>query len=105
MKRLLAATFAVTALVGAPLLIGDATASAAPPLGAPGGLNCRLSWYDANTAGITCTGGTFVGAAQCANGKVARGAAAHSGTPSYAYCTSFGSSLATPVRWGAFEAV
>jgi hypothetical protein len=80
------------------VLSGGATASATS--GPTGGaqtqaFSCVLAWSDKNTAGIKCTGSSFVGWAQCKNGRIVQGAQAASGTISYAYCTSINSSLKT----------
>ncbi|MEZ7004426.1 hypothetical protein [Streptomyces sp. AD55] len=101
MKRTIAGLFAIAAMAGAGLATTAAAASAAPETARA--LSCKLSWNDANTAGITCTGGTFVGWAMCKNGSRAQGAAAASGKTSYAYCTSYNSSLKIPVQWGAVQ--
>ncbi|MFI8522526.1 hypothetical protein ACIGEZ_32725 [Streptomyces sp. NPDC085481] len=97
MKRVLASVFAAVALAGAGLATSGGAASAAPA--GPRALSCSLAWSDANTAGVKCYGGTFVGAAKCKNGRTAQGALAASGTTSYAYCSSLGSSLKKPVEW------
>ncbi|MEU3844390.1 hypothetical protein AB0E88_30735 [Streptomyces sp. NPDC028635] len=99
MKRRLAGVLTVAALTlsGAAVAAGPATAAPASAKA----FSCKLVWHDKNTAGVKCTGGTFIAAAKCKNGRVAQGAAAASGTTSYAYCTSYGSSLRTPVQaWG-----
>ncbi|WP_175411831.1 hypothetical protein [Streptomyces sp. TRM64462] len=80
----------IVALTGSGVLATAGGASAAPA--SPQGLSCKLAWHDANTAGIKCTGGPFIGAAKCKNGRTAQGAVAASGTTSYAYCTSLNSS-------------
>ncbi|MEU1625542.1 hypothetical protein ABZ746_09475 [Streptomyces sp. NPDC020096] len=99
MKSKIASAFIIAAMAGSGLAATAQGASAAPA--SPARLSCHLAWHDANTAGIKCTGGTFVGVAKCKNGRTAQGAAAYSGTTSYAYCTSYGSSLVIPVQWTA----
>lgn len=94
MKRVLASAFATVALAGAGLAASASSVSAAPQ--GPSALTCRVVFDDGNTAGVRCTGGAFVAAAKCANGRTAQGALAASGTTSYAYCTSLNSRLATP---------
>lgn len=94
------ATLGTTFVLGA--LAAPVQASEAAPSGAAS-LSCRLAWSDSYTAGVSCTGGTFVAWANCKNGSRAQGAAAASGGTSYAYCSSYGSSLVQPVRWGAVE--
>ncbi|MEU3619458.1 hypothetical protein ABZ725_45290 [Streptomyces sp. NPDC006872] len=91
MKRLLISTFAILTLAGSGLVATANSASAAPSA-----FDCKVVFDDGNTAGIKCTGSTFYAAAKCKNGKTAHGAAAASGTTSYAYCTSYNSSLANP---------
>lgn len=105
MKRTITSAFTIMALAGAGLAATAGSVSAAPvgPI-TPAALSCRLAWNDANTAGITCTGGSFIGAAKCKNGRVVQGASAASGTISYAYCTSVNSSLVIPVQWTAIPA-
>lgn len=98
MRRVVLSAFAVAALAGSSLAVTGGAASAEPA--GTTALHCRLAWNDNNTAGISCTGGTFVGWAKCKNGSTAQGAAAYSGTTSYAYCSSYGSSLKKPVEWG-----
>jgi hypothetical protein len=98
MKRVLASAFATLALVGASVATSASSVSAAPQ--GPSALSCTKVFDDGNTAGIKCTGSTFVGWAKCANGRTAQGAAAASGTTSYAYCTTYNSHLASPRSWG-----
>ncbi|MGC4899504.1 hypothetical protein ACLQ2Y_09215 [Micromonospora echinospora] len=89
-------------------LAGGSTLAAATPAAAsqdaqPLALSCSLAWNDKNTAGIRCSGGSFIGWARCKNGQVTQGAQAASGTISYAYCTSVYSSLKSPFTrsdWG-----
>ncbi|MFD9396827.1 hypothetical protein ACFWBB_40665 [Streptomyces sp. NPDC060000] len=88
-------TFAILTLAGSGLAVTANSASAAPSA-----FTCKKVFDDGNTAGIKCTGSTFNGFAKCKNGTLAIGASAASGTTSYAYCTSFNSSLATPRVWG-----
>ncbi|MFI9306660.1 hypothetical protein [Streptomyces triculaminicus] len=102
MKRVLASAFAIVALSGAGLVTSASSVSAAPQ--GASALSCSKVFDDGNTAGIKCTGGAFIGYAKCANGAIAQGAAAASGTTSYAYCTSFNSHLASPRRWGGIPA-
>lgn len=95
MKRALAGMFAVVALAGSGIVAGAGSASAAPA-------GCKLVWHDKNTAGVSCKSiGTFHALAKCKNGSTAIGAAAYPGTTSYAYCSSYGSSLKIPVQWNA----
>ncbi|MEU8895692.1 hypothetical protein [Nocardia sp. NPDC048505] len=96
----------ISALAFAALLLpGTATADDGALDGvAPAWLGCALTWNDENTAGITCTGGTFIAIAQCADGRLLNGAAAAAGTTSYVYCTAANSSLHLPVLWDAVPA-
>jgi hypothetical protein len=95
MKRQLMSTFAILTLAGSGLVATANSVSAAPSA-----ITCAKVFDDGNTAGIKCTGGAFNGWARCKNGKDAIGATAASGTTSYAYCTSYNSSLAYPRVWG-----
>ncbi|MGW1781853.1 hypothetical protein ACWCQQ_22295 [Streptomyces sp. NPDC002143] len=95
MKRLLISTFAILTLAGSGLVATANSASAAASA-----FTCAKVFDDGNTAGIKCTGASFNGFAKCKNGKYAIGATAASGTTSYAYCTSYNSSLASPRVWG-----
>jgi hypothetical protein len=100
MKRLLMSTFAILTLAGSGLVATADSASAAASA-----ITCKKVFDDGNTAGINCTGGgPFNGFAKCKNGKYAIGATAASGTTSYAYCTSYNSSLASPCVWGGSSA-
>jgi hypothetical protein len=92
-------TFAILALVGSGLVATANSASAAASA-----LTCKKVFDDGNTAGIKCTGGAFNGVARCKNGKYAVGATAASGTTSYAYCTSYNSSLASQRVWDCLTA-
>ncbi|MFC9898025.1 hypothetical protein ACFVMC_30415 [Nocardia sp. NPDC127579] len=97
--------FSATVALSAALMHGSGVANAAPQGGlAPPWLGCALTWNDQNTAGITCTGGTFIGVALCADGRPLTGAAAARGTTSYVYCSSANSALHLPVLWGALPA-
>lgn len=100
MKRMLVSTFAVAALAVSGMAATTGAASAAPTDAKA--FSCKLVFADSNTAGVKCTGGgTFIAAAKCKNGKTAQGSAAAAGTTSYAYCTSYNSSLKKPVQaWG-----
>ncbi|GAA0612523.1 hypothetical protein [Streptomyces crystallinus] len=101
MRRVIATAFAIAMLAGTAAT--TATTAAAGESGKSSLHDCRLDWNDANTAGIKCWGGTFVGWAVCKNGSRAQGQAAYPGTTSYACCSSYGSSLVKPVRWGAVQ--
>ncbi|SDD16782.1 hypothetical protein [Actinokineospora iranica] len=96
-----ASALAAVLISSAGLLSGASTANAESTAAA---FNCSLVWNDSATAGIRCTGSSFIGAAVCNNGQVAQGAKAASGTTSYAYCSSVYSSLKIPVQWDAFPA-
>ncbi|NGO10643.1 hypothetical protein G5C60_24355 [Streptomyces sp. HC44] len=100
MKRVLASAFTALVLAASGVAATSATASAAPD-GARA-FRCSLAWNDNNTAGVKCTGGgSFIGVAECKNGRTAQGAKAAAGTTSYAYCTSVNSSLKKPINaWG-----
>ncbi|MFD9393494.1 hypothetical protein ACFWBB_23035 [Streptomyces sp. NPDC060000] len=95
MKRQLMSTFAILALAGSGLAVTANSASAAASA-----FTCVKVFDDGNTAGIRCTGSAFNGFAKCKNNQYAIGATAASGTTSYAYCTSYNSSLASPRVWG-----
>ncbi len=95
MKRLLMSMFAILTLAGSGLVATANSASAAPSA-----FTCAVVFDDGNTAGIKCTGSTFNAFAKCKSGKLAIGATAASGTTSYAYCTSYNSSLAYPRSCG-----
>lgn len=98
MRRTMASAAALVAIVGGGLATAASSASAAPA--SPAALSCRLTWADANTAGVSCTGSAyFRGYALCVNGAVALGARTRSGGTSYAYCTQEGSRLLQPVEW------
>ncbi|MFF4734213.1 hypothetical protein ACFY3M_55655 [Streptomyces mirabilis] len=88
-------TFAILTLAGSGLVVTANSASAAASA-----FTCTVVFDDGNTAGIKCTGSTFYAWAKCNNGKTAQGAVAASGTTSYAYCTSYNSSLLYPRYYG-----
>ncbi|WP_217241689.1 hypothetical protein [Streptomyces sp. AC555_RSS877] len=91
-------TFAILTLAGSGLVATANSASAAASA-----ISCTRVFDDGNTLGLKCTGAPFFVAAKCKNGKTAQGAVAASGTTSYAYCTSYNSSLASPRSYRGYE--
>ncbi|NEA63251.1 hypothetical protein [Streptomyces sp. SID12488] len=92
-------TFAILTLAGSGLAVTANSASAAASA-----LTCAKVFDDGNTLGLKCTGSPFFVAARCKNGTTAQGAVAASGTTSYAYCTSYNSSLASPRVYSPYQA-
>ncbi|GHG83575.1 hypothetical protein [Streptomyces griseocarneus] len=109
MKRLLSTAFAVVALAGTGAITTAGSASATDQPAAVRTVNLKgcKTWNDKNTFGANCSGSrSFLALARCKNGRVVQGAEAYPGTWSYAYCSSVGSSLKTPVSsnsWVAYK--